>query len=341
MEKREWKLMRAGVAAPRWELQLGALPAEPGSGMLRISVHASGINFADALMMQGLYGDAPETPFVPGYEVVGRVVSLGDGAPKQLLGKDVMAFTPFGGFSSALDLPANQVVVAPANLRPEQVCALVTPYVTAWYLSEVLCTIQPGDRVLVHSAAGSVGRALVETALRKGAEVWFCSRSEAKLQTLAQDFPGQHGLLNSEKRPWWNQLPGNVRFDRIFDPLAGRHLAEGLKRLRAGGIILAYGAAVRAGRQSKLRDAIMLWQSGFYNPVGLLLKSKSIATLNMLHLGRERPDLLIKGLGIMAERAESGIVRPPLAQAIGVDEFEVSMQAFARGERQGKLALVW
>jgi NADPH2:quinone reductase len=341
MEKREWKLMRAGLPAGLWELQRQELRAEPGAGMLRIAVQASGINFADVLMMQGLYGDAPPTPFVPGYEVVGRVLSLGEGAPQQLLGQTIMAFTPFGGFSSVLDLPANQVVVAPSNLRPEQVCSLVTPYVTAWYLSEVLCSIQPGDRVLVHSAAGAVGRALVETALRQGAEVWFSSRSAEKLQSLALEFPGQHGLLNAEKQPWWTQLPSDERFDRIFDPLAGRHLAEGLRRLRAGGVILAYGAAVRAGRQSKLRDALMLWQSGFYNPIGLLMKSKSIATLNMLHVGRERPELLMKGLRLMAERAELGIVRPPLAQAVRVEEFEMAMQAFARGERQGKLALVW
>jgi len=341
MEKREWKLMRAGLPAPLWELQQSELLGEPGPGMLRIGVQASGINFADALMMQGLYGDAPATPFVPGYEVVGRVLSLGNDVPSSLLGQNVMAFTPFGGFSSVLDLPANQVVVAPAQLRPEQVCALVTPYVTAWYLSEVLCTIQPGDRVLVHSAAGAVGRALVETAVRQGAKVWFSSRSEEKLQALELEFPGQQGILNSKKRPWWNQLTSQDRFDRIFDPLAGRHLAEGLRRLRAGGIILAYGAAIRAGRQSKLRDAVMLWQSGFYNPIGLLMKSKSIATLNMLHVGRERPDLLIKGLRLMGERAELGIVRPPLAQGVRLEEFERAMQAFARGERQGKLALVW
>lgn len=341
MKKREWKLIRAGISKPLWQLQQSEMSQEPNAGMLRIQVQASGINFADALMMQGLYGDAPATPFTPGYEVVGQVIALGAGSPNHLLGKRVMAFTPFGGFSSVLDLFANQVVQAPSNLSPEQACALVTPYVTAWYLSEVLCSIQPGDRVLVHSAAGAVGRALVETALRNQAQVWFCSRSEKKLQALAQEFPGQHGLLNAPDRPWWTQVPNGLTFDRIFDPLAGRSLAEGLRRLRAGGIILAYGAAVRSGRQSKGRDALMLWQSGFYNPIGLLLKSRSIATLNMLHLGRERPELLLKGLQLMAERAELGIVRPPLAQAVPQHAFETTMQAFGRGELQGKLALIW
>jgi len=341
MERHEWKLLRTGLSNPVWEFKKSAMPPSPGSGMVRIQVQASGINFADALMMQGLYGDAPPTPFVPGYEVVGQVVSVGQGVPQEFLGLRAMAFTPFGGYSSVLDLPASQVVPAPSNLSPEQSCALVTPYVTAWYLSEVLCSIQEGDRVLVHSAAGAVGRALVETAIRQGAQVWFCSRSEEKLKALALEFPGQQGLLNAPGNPWWKQVPSQLRFDRIFDPLAGRNLAEGIRRLRAGGVILAYGAAVRSGRQSKFRDALMLLQSGFYNPIGLLLKSRSIASLNMLHVGRERPELLLKGLRTIAERAEMGIIRPPLAQGVRVNDFEATMQSFAKGQWQGKLAIVW
>jgi hypothetical protein len=85
----------------------------------------------------------------------------------------------------------------------------------------------------------------------------------------------------------------------------------------------------------------MLLQSGFYNPIGLLLKSRSIASLNMLHVGRERPELLLKGLRIVAERAETGTIRPPLAQGVRVNDFEATMQSFAKGERQGKLAIVW
>jgi hypothetical protein len=51
--------------------------------------------------------------------------------------------------------------------------------------------------------------------------------------------------------------------------------------------------------------------------------------------------LLLKGLKTMAERAQRGYLRPPLAAAVAVADFESSMLAFARGERQGKLALVW
>jgi hypothetical protein len=61
----------------------------------------------------------------------------------------------------------------------------------------------------------------------------------------------------------------------------------------------------------------------------------------MLHVGRERPELLLKGLKTMAERAQRGYLRPPLAAAVAVADFESTMLAFARGERHGKLALVW
>lgn len=341
MEMKQWCLAHAHTAFPIWEFKTGRLNPAPAPGYVRVAVEASGINFADALMMQGLYGDAPKTPFVPGYEVVGSIQAIGEGVSGEMLQQRIMAFTPFGGFSSVVDLPESQVVIAPKDLSAQQACALVTAYVTAWYLSEVLTSIQPGDRVLVHSAAGAVGRALMEHATQQGARVWFSSRSTEKLQALAMEFPGQVPVLNSSERPWWNQISADQKFDRIFDPLAGIHLAQGYKRLRPGGVLLSYGAAVRSGRKSKMRDVLMILNSGFYNPIAMLLASRSIATLNMLHVGRERPELLLQGLKIMAERAQMGLIRPPLASAVSLADFESTMLAFARGEKQGKLALVW
>jgi NADPH:quinone reductase-like Zn-dependent oxidoreductase len=341
MEMKQWCLVQADTALPVWELKTGMLPPLPAPGHVRIAVEASGINFADALMMQGLYGDAPKTPFVPGYEVVGSIQAVGEGVSAEMLHQRIMAFTPFGGFSSMIDLPASQVVIAPTQLSSPQACALVTAYVTAWYLSEVLTSVQPGDQVLVHSAAGAVGRALMEHSIQQGARVWFSSRNPEKLQALAEEFPGQVPVLNRSEQPWWTQISADQKFDRIFDPLAGLHLAQGYKRLRPGGVLLSYGAAVRSGRKSLIRDALMILNSGIYNPITMLLASRSIATLNMLHVGRERPELLLKGLKTMAERAQRGYLRPPLAAAVAVADFESTMLAFARGERQGKLALVW
>ncbi len=69
----------------------------PENGQLRIEVHRAGINFADLMIGQGLYGAAPDFPFTPGYELSGIVKELGEGVGSFSVGDRVVALTGFGG----------------------------------------------------------------------------------------------------------------------------------------------------------------------------------------------------------------------------------------------------
>src|ERR1700712_2227042 len=69
----------------------------PGVGQVLIEVHYAGLNFTDVLARRGAPGYATEWPFVPGMEVAGVVIGLGDGVSGWLVGDDVLAFTPDGG----------------------------------------------------------------------------------------------------------------------------------------------------------------------------------------------------------------------------------------------------
>ncbi len=77
----------------------------PTEGELRISVRATGINFADILARMGLYNDAPKPPMVMGYEVSGVVDTVGDGVDQALVGTRVLAMTHFGGHSDMVVVP--------------------------------------------------------------------------------------------------------------------------------------------------------------------------------------------------------------------------------------------
>ncbi|MAW51536.1 MAG: NADPH:quinone oxidoreductase, partial [Geminicoccus sp.] len=71
----------------------------PGKGQVAIRVKACGVNFADTLIVQGLYQERPETPFVPGAEVAGEVLSLGEGVKGVEVGQRVIALVSTGGFA--------------------------------------------------------------------------------------------------------------------------------------------------------------------------------------------------------------------------------------------------
>src|SRR5437764_1111999 len=135
---------------------------ELGPGDVRIDVAAAGINFADVMARMGLYPDAPKTPCVVGYEVAGTVLELGDGVEGLTPGQRVVAGTQFGGYASQVVVPADDVAPLPERLSFEQGAAIPVNYATAWAGLIGYGNLQPGERVLVHSAGGGVGIAATQ-----------------------------------------------------------------------------------------------------------------------------------------------------------------------------------
>src|SRR5258705_10919961 len=111
------QIERYGAAST---MQLRELaPRTPTEGEVAIDVEYSGINFADIQMRLGLYPDAPKTPFVPGYEVSGRIAGVGTNVRALRLGDQVVAGTYFGGYASHVTLPARQVAKLPTTVDLE------------------------------------------------------------------------------------------------------------------------------------------------------------------------------------------------------------------------------
>src|SRR5512143_1296438 len=94
-------------------------PRPPADDEVAIDVAYSGINFADIQMRLGLYPDAPKKPFVPGYEVSGKVTAVGKNVRDVKKGDEVVAGTYFGGYASHVTLPARQVFKLPAGIDLE------------------------------------------------------------------------------------------------------------------------------------------------------------------------------------------------------------------------------
>ena len=126
-------------------------------GEVRIDVAACGINFADVMARIGVYPDAPKPPCIVGYEVAGTVIDLGDGVEDLERGQRVLAGTKFNGYASQVCVPETDAVVLPDRLTFEQGAAIPVNYATAWAALVGYGSIQPGVKVLVHSAGGGVG----------------------------------------------------------------------------------------------------------------------------------------------------------------------------------------
>ncbi len=269
-------------------LQVQERPEEPlGPGEVRIEVAAAGINFADVMARMGLYRDAPKTPCVVGYEVAGTILEMGEGVGGLAPGQRVFAGTQFGGYASQVVVPASDVVELPEHLSFEQGAAIPVNYATAWAGLIGYGNLQPGERVLVHSAGGGVGIAATQIAKRFGAEV-FGTASPSKHERCREI--GVDRALDYTS-PGWEK--GIGKFDIVLDAVGGKSFRTSYDLLGAGGRLVAFGASsVVSGERKNVPTALKaVLRMPRFNLIKQMQDSKAVIGLNMLTLWKDRGTL--------------------------------------------------
>src|SRR6516165_7723143 len=149
-----------------------------GQGEVRVRVLASGLEYTDVLIRRHLY---PQTmyrrpPFVLGYDVVGEIDQLGDGVRGFQIGDRVADMTVVGSNAAYRTLRADRLTRVPAGLDAAEPATLILSWTTAYQLLHRAAQVRPGQRVLVHGAAGAVGQALLVLGKLAGLEIWGTAR---------------------------------------------------------------------------------------------------------------------------------------------------------------------
>lgn len=139
----------------------------PEPGEIEIQVHAAGLNFRDVLYALDLY-DA-EMPL--GAECAGIVSAVGPGVEEFAIGDEVMAYA-FGSFGQYVVVDAQLAICKPTKLTMTEAATIPAVFLTVYYALHHLAKIAPGERILIHAAAGGVGQAAVQLAQQAEAEVW-------------------------------------------------------------------------------------------------------------------------------------------------------------------------
>ncbi|MCW3069178.1 MAG: Zn-dependent oxidoreductase, NADPH:quinone reductase [Solirubrobacterales bacterium] len=311
---------------------------ELGPDDVRIAVAASGINFADVMARMGLYQDAPKTPCVVGYEVAGTILELGaavsDSHPSLTHGQRVLAGTQFGGYASQVAVPAQDVVALPDRLSFEQGAAIPVNYGTAWAALIGYGNLQPGERVLVHSAGGGVGIAATQIAKRHGAEV--CGTAS----------PGKHercleiGLDRAVDytKPGWERDVG--KFDVILDAVGGKSFRTSYSLLRPGGRLVAFGAsAVVSGQRRNLLTALRaVARMPRFSMIKQMSESKAVIGLNMLTLWKDR-GTLEPWIGPLGEMLDDGTIEPVIAGDFSFEDAGAAQTMITERRNVGKVVL--
>jgi NADPH:quinone reductase-like Zn-dependent oxidoreductase len=309
-----------------------------GPGEVRIDVAAAGINFADIMARLGFYPDAPKTPCVVGYEVAGTILELGEGAstPAHPLshGQRVVAGTEFGGYASQVVVSAADIVPLPDELTFEQGAAIPVNYGTAWMGLVGFGSLKPGERVLIHAAAGGVGIAATQVAKRQGAEVYGTASpgKHARISELGVDHP-----LDYTTPGWERGLP---QFDVIMDAIGGKSFRRSYDLLGGGGRLIAFGASaiVSGERRNPIAALSTAVRMPRFNLIKQMSASKAVIGLNMYTLSQdERRRAQVSAA--LRELLDDGTVNPVVAGSFSFEEAGAAHNMITERRKVGKVVL--
>jgi NADPH2:quinone reductase len=190
---------------------------------VRIAVTACGVNFVDALFVQGKYQIKPPTPFVPGMEVVGRVVEVASDVTNVAIGTRVFANVGLGGFADEVVVAAKRVMVLPDQLSDGQAATFMQSYLTAWFALVERARVETGKWLLVLGAGSGVGLGAVDVGHALGLNVIAVASTDEK-RSLATE-RGAVATIDSlrsadEIKEEAKRLSGGA-VDYIYDPVGG------------------------------------------------------------------------------------------------------------------------
>ena len=300
-----------------------------GPGHLRVRVLATALNFPDVLMARGLYQVRPELPFIPGVEVCGEVVELGEGVRGHAVGDRVVGTTavPHGGLAQECLMPASGTFAAPASLDDAEASTLTIGYQTAYVGLVRRAALEAGETLLVHAAAGGVGTAAVQVGKALGAKVVAVVGSEAKAAVARA--AGADVVVDrraGDLVPALKDALGRSGADVVFDPVGGASYDASAKVVAFEGRIVVVGFTSGSIPAPALNHA--------------LVKNYSILGLHWgLYLQRDHAVAAAAHERLVAWAA-AGLVRPLVSDRVPFDQAPAALARLGAGESTGRLVVL-
>lgn len=314
--------MRAVTVADKRLVVVDDYPdPEPGLGEVLVRVHAAGLNGADLLQLRGAYPAPPGSPAdIPGLELAGEVVGVGPGVTRFGVGDRVMGIVGGGGQAELAVVHERQLMPVPSTLDLVEAGGFPETFTTAHDAIVTQGGLRPGERLLVHGAAGGVGNAAVQIGRAVGAIVVATSRHDqfdARLEELGAEIvtrPNEHHRYGP--------------FDVVLELIGGGNVEEDVKALAPGGRIAIVG--VGGGIKAELNLLALMSVRG--KIFGTTLRSRALEEKAATARAVEHEVLPL---------VERGRLSVPVAQTFPVAEAQAAYDHFKQGGKFGKVILTF
>ena len=319
----------------------------PRSSEVLVEVSAAGINFADIFIRLGLYKSAKEFvgwPITPGFEFAGKVLKCGEDITDLNEGDRVFGLTRFGAYATHLCVPREQVflISEDSKFTPDQWAAFPTVFLTAYHGLFQNFVLRPGMKILVHSAAGGTGGALLQLGKIAGCRMSGVVGATHKVNTAFDC--GADYVIDKSREDLWVRVREicPVGYDVVFDGNGPATLKQSYQHLAPAGKLVAYGFHSMLSTFGVIPNYFKLLLQYFrvprWSPLNMTQENKSLMAFNLSFLFH-RMDLLQESMQDLLKWVEEGKIKAPVLHPFPFEKVADAHRALESGNSVGKLIL--
>jgi synaptic vesicle membrane protein VAT-1 len=310
-------------------------------GHYNVGVKYIGVNYADVIIREGYYTAAKGLyPLVPGFEYSGVILDVGEGCKEFGVGDEICGVTLFGGYSTEIVAKESSMRRLPEGWKLEEAAALLVPNLTAYHAINNVAHMKGNETILIHSAAGGVGSALLQQAKELGCRtIAVVGRPEKK--AAAEQYGASHVIVKSDLL--WAEVdriaPGGI--DVVFDANGLTTPKPGYDRLKLGGRLVIYGFAELFPRGKRPWLPTLAYRSlkvPKFRIRKMTSTNRTIAGFNIAFLF-EREDLSGPALDYIVKSASSGSIQKPPIRVFDFNEVIDAHKHLESGDSIGRVVL--
>ena len=295
------------------------------TGFVIVDVKAASVNFPDVLIIANKYQVTMPLPLIPGSEFAGVVSEVGEGVENFKVGDRVMGATFVGAFSEKVNVPAMVLRHISDGVDFASASAFMVTYQTSYHGLRSVAKAKPGEWVVILGAAGGVGSAAIDLAVRFGCRVIACASDDAKLAVCRER--GADATINYETenlKERIKEITGGGA-DIVFDPVGGRYSEEALRATKWGSRFVVVGFA--AGDIPRI-------------PLNLvLLKGVHIMGFEVRTFPQVEPDLYKRDMQELMAMLNEGF-KPVVGATFSLEQAAAALRYVADRKATGKIVVV-
>ncbi|KAG7162856.1 quinone oxidoreductase-like protein 2 homolog [Homarus americanus] len=299
------------------------------SGQVRVAVYSCGVNASDLLMMENKYDQVFKPPFVPGFEICGEVMELGEDVKSVAVGSRVIGISKenLGGFAEECVISEQDLWMVDHAVGFDSGAALVDTYATALIGLHRRAGVHEGSTVLITAAAGGLGLAAVDLAssVYKAKVIGVCG-TEDKADLVRQK--GAWAALKYNKKhiiAKVNEVTGGKGVDIIFDAVGGDVFNDCLS------CVAHEGSVIVAGFASRVIPHIETSQ--------LLPKAVSLIGLSLTHYRDADNNVYRQAVEDIIEMHEMGLIKPHISALFKLEDTKSAFAFMTERMSTGKVVL--